>query len=49
MSVALNEKNQQSTLYFGTSGGYGATKEFNDLGDQTSLSPPPWKASFDDY
>ena len=49
MSVALNEKNQQSTLYFGTSGGYGATKEFNDLGDQTSLSPPPWKASFDYY
>lgn len=49
MSVALNEKNQQSTLYFGTSGGYGATKEFNDLGDQTSLSLPPWEASFDDY
>lgn len=49
MSVALNEKSQQSALYFGTSGGYGATKEFNDLGDQTSLSLPPWKASFDDY
>lgn len=49
MSVALNEKSQQSALYFGTSGGYGATKEFNDLGDQISLSLPPWKASFDDY
>lgn len=49
MSVALDEKSQQSTLYFGTSGGYGATKEFNELGDQTSLSLPPWKASFDDY
>lgn len=49
MSVALDEKSQQSTLYFGTSGGYGATKEFNDPGDQTPLSLPPWKVSFDDY
>jgi len=49
MLSTSNERDQQSTLYLSTIGGYGAAQVFNGLSDHTPFSPPPWKAIIDDF
>ncbi|ODM22458.1 hypothetical protein SI65_00046 [Aspergillus cristatus] len=49
MSSTSNERDQQSTLYLSTLGGYGAAQAFNGVSDQIPFSLPPWKAAIDDY
>lgn len=49
MLSTSNERNEQSTLYLSTIGGYGVAQVFNGLTDHTPFSLPPWKAAIDDY